>query len=663
MKYWVFVDDKINGPFKINEIVNSKYFSKDLLLCPSEMDGIKPSNWYFAKELPEFEPYLEHKGVAVEVSNFDVDIDEIFEGIKDNAPMGGKYSYKENLNDYRDFDIEESLIETDKEIEEYRAKIQFLESKISKLQLELEKTLNKIKEYEDKLKERDTEIEKLVKRIEELKSNETIIEDYKEKLNEKDKRIEELKKEIEEVKKNILPKKGELIRDQEKQVEVEAKSEAKLGTPNLSVEFKTPIEEPNVEKTIELASPNNTSSLSVSQENITPEVFDPFSKTHKKLTPVSFDEDFIKQETKEEEDNKVQEANLKTVSFEKINFEDIFQTADIKLEVVRPNLEVVEDRNLVSGEDLKKGKEEARIEFDFSTANLSKETPIKEEKTTEKKVEVQRTEPNINPADTLNLKVEESELKPQVIEEVKIKTLPERTKSVQELSKVKDESNKLEKKEEKDFKTGISTYRRKFSSVFKVGGFIVFVLFFAASIIYILNSGSREDNIKLKDKTVKYPKIEETQINKLATSTTTVLSDKTQDKDEMSISRISENVKKSIEIVKNFELGGGRGSISKWFSNSFSGRSVKEEWNATYLSGSLFVVQYRAIRYKQEPIVYLFEVDVDRGVVVRGINNNAIDLLSSGSNENRKSPDKKKVAKSVKDKKVVEEAKNNSEIF
>ena len=100
------------------------------------------------------------------------------------------------------------------------------------------------------------------------------------------------------------------------------------------------------------------------------------------------------------------------------------------------------------------------------------------------------------------------------------------------------------------------------------------------------------------------------------------------------------------------------------FSNSFSNKSVKEEWNATYLSGSLFVVQYRVLRYKQEPIVYLFEVDVEKGTIVRGINNNAIELLSSVGEDFKKTQDNKRVAKSnIKNKQIVEQIKNSSEIF
>ncbi len=54
-----------------------------------------------------------------------------------------------------------------------------------------------------------------------------------------------------------------------------------------------------------------------------------------------------------------------------------------------------------------------------------------------------------------------------------------------------------------------------------------------------------------------------------------------------------------------------------------------------YLSGNNYVVQYKLLRYKQEPIVYLFEVNVETAQIVRGINNNAIELLA-GKNQGSK---------------------------
>ncbi|GAB4033632.1 MAG: hypothetical protein Fur0012_13500 [Elusimicrobiota bacterium] len=98
-----------------------------------------------------------------------------------------------------------------------------------------------------------------------------------------------------------------------------------------------------------------------------------------------------------------------------------------------------------------------------------------------------------------------------------------------------------------------------------------------------------------------------------------------------------QGVKNAIDAVKNFNLSDGRGTVSNWFSNSFgsSGQS-REEWTATLLQGKIFVVQYRLIRQKQEPLVYQFEVNSETGQILRGINNNAIDLLESGTEKIKK---------------------------
>jgi hypothetical protein len=112
----------------------------------------------------------------------------------------------------------------------------------------------------------------------------------------------------------------------------------------------------------------------------------------------------------------------------------------------------------------------------------------------------------------------------------------------------------------------------------------------------------------------------------------------------------NENIKKALDIVKGYKLSGGRGTIASWFANSFltgSTGGANEEWTATPLHGDILVVQYRLIRPKQEPMVYQFEVDAAKQDIVRGINNNAIDLLESASKEKSAAavPAKKPVSK------------------
>ncbi|HAN04057.1 MAG TPA: hypothetical protein DCQ25_02145, partial [Elusimicrobia bacterium] len=98
---------------------------------------------------------------------------------------------------------------------------------------------------------------------------------------------------------------------------------------------------------------------------------------------------------------------------------------------------------------------------------------------------------------------------------------------------------------------------------------------------------------------------------------------------------VNENIKKAIDIVKNYKLSGGRGNIATWFANSFLSNTggANEEWTATPLHGDILVVQYRLLRPKQEPLVYQFEVDSAKQDIVRGINNNALDLLDFAAKE------------------------------
>ncbi len=98
----------------------------------------------------------------------------------------------------------------------------------------------------------------------------------------------------------------------------------------------------------------------------------------------------------------------------------------------------------------------------------------------------------------------------------------------------------------------------------------------------------------------------------------------------------NDSIRKALEIVKNYKLSGNRGSVATWFSNSFlSGAAggANEEWTATPLHGDILVVQYRLLRPKQDPMIYQFEVDAAKQDIVRGINNNAIELLSLSSKE------------------------------
>ncbi|HOX23289.1 MAG TPA: hypothetical protein PLL10_07490, partial [Elusimicrobiales bacterium] len=88
--------------------------------------------------------------------------------------------------------------------------------------------------------------------------------------------------------------------------------------------------------------------------------------------------------------------------------------------------------------------------------------------------------------------------------------------------------------------------------------------------------------------------------------------------------------KQAIEIAKSHDLGMGKGKLATWLTSSY-GASGQEDWSATQLLGDIYVVQYRLLRPRAEPIVYQFEVNVAQAQLSKGINNAAIELLGGGS--------------------------------
>ncbi|MEF3280690.1 MAG: hypothetical protein K6357_06980 [Elusimicrobiota bacterium] len=649
MNYWIFINDEVKGPLSIEEIVNSKYINPGLLVCPEEMDGVKPSNWYFVKELPEFEKYI-GKSVAVE---YGFDVNEIINSIE----VGGKV--EKNRDIFSSEDYEEILLENnvlrgkigikDKEIEEYKKKTLSLESKIEVIQKKLDKTLDLIDKYEEKLKIKDKEIEQLSREIEEIKNKKQ----FESKIKEIDEQkvststvesISDINSETEEkVIINELPLIDNVLQTSETKTEVEAhedkKTESEISDKNLDLPPQKSIGEiAKEDEKKELIQPSEEKTINLEEANAG-DFFDPFSRDFTKLKNV----DLTPGPEEEQAKTIVNEQNLNVASLSSSPIkkdENIFQVADIKLEVAGVNLDVVESKNIEPIED-------SKIDL---TSNVREEylekkednKPLEEIK--DEKIKESESSLNINVVESAGeTKKEETPVNLNVDPLSNEKFIKETEKNDKVL--VKNKGNVEVNPKPKKNKT--------FSTLFKIFGGLFFIAFFAISIIYILKSDSGNiDSEKISVKP-KFPKNDIVQ-EKIVTDTENTTSS------SLNIAKINENVKRSIDIVKNYDLGDGKGNISRWFSNVFSASSqVKEEWNATYLSGNLFVVQYRVLRYKNEPIVYLFEVDVDKNKIVRGINNNAIDLLSG-----KRTSSKNNVNKSIaKNKKILENLEKDEEMF
>ena len=90
---------------------------------------------------------------------------------------------------------------------------------------------------------------------------------------------------------------------------------------------------------------------------------------------------------------------------------------------------------------------------------------------------------------------------------------------------------------------------------------------------------------------------------------------------------------RAIAIVKDYRLSGGRGTINNWFSNAFLSTTplTGNEWKCTPLHEDIYVVAFQLPRSRQDPLYYQFEVDLASNTLLRGINNNAIDLLELGN--------------------------------
>lgn len=105
----------------------------------------------------------------------------------------------------------------------------------------------------------------------------------------------------------------------------------------------------------------------------------------------------------------------------------------------------------------------------------------------------------------------------------------------------------------------------------------------------------------------------------------------------------------ALSFVKDYVLSGGRGTLSRWFQSSFlASPDHQEDWHATPLADSQFVVEYRVLtpgaRGAVPMISYQFKADLDKSSL-EGLNAEAKRLLSGGPPPRRKAKAKARRAK------------------
>lgn len=771
MKYWLFVNNRIVGPLSINEIIKKDYFNERLLVCPASLSGVEPSNWYFVKDLPEFESYVK---TAVSVKEYVDDILDIPDDSKDfHSIEDDNYSISEYDNViFENKVLKERLNIKEKELDEYRNKINYLEDKIFEIQKTLKKTQDIINSYELKLKEKDKEIERLYKEISQKEEKQREIESkaytYKEDvIKQKDEEIERLQKEIEELKNkqpeiesSHINKFEEKIKEldetplkisdisnslteternelaelnlneeaiEENKVEFEiSEFEDISGAVSDNVGKEDAVEETNDIAVADIKNDNaelNDGPVNLSES--TDEVLDVRLVDNNQIEVEKTDVSVVAEQgspTSGEEisvDNSEKDSDIKSsaegetsykklksveindslieelVSFEAHKIDDNIETHELKsskiesgtlpFQVAEINLDTVESKNLdkaeIKLEPVESGVQDVNVK---SENTKTSELSLNEEKGQEDKVEFENVSETTVES---GLEKEEAEIKTEKEEITVIENIEKTQISETEENKVIEEVKKQEEskgdevitqtnqlspeniidrkisfrkeiKEDKVEKTvekpetikKADNKKRKikisFKPLVKVFAAVLFIGIFVYSIIYILNSGSKDDKNVAVNVKYSFEKQNDEENTAVKKTSDVDLSTPPAVSENMNISQISINVKKAIDIVKNYQLGEGKGTVEKWLSNSYTvGREVKEEWSATLLTGSIFVVQYKVLRYKKEPIVYLFEVDVDKNEITRGINNNAIKLIS-GLNDNKTakiSPQKYKI--------------------
>ena len=88
------------------------------------------------------------------------------------------------------------------------------------------------------------------------------------------------------------------------------------------------------------------------------------------------------------------------------------------------------------------------------------------------------------------------------------------------------------------------------------------------------------------------------------------------------------NKTKSQDIVKKYLLDEQRGTIGDFLNTTYGGGAYQMSWSSSPLYADTYVVDFTASKVRAEPIVYLFRVDIKKGVVTGGLNGITMDLLA-----------------------------------
>lgn len=166
MRYWLYKDAKIIGPMSPREVLNVEGAGPHLLLCPEEMDGSHESDWKPAGEIPELADFFPERTPAVATAL--------------NAPESpsspvGEFSSEElvGLPYFQSWDLmsgrpsrrEEELDAQQRRTRELETKLAEFEAKISQYEKHQGEILDRLAEKDTLLGNREKEIQRLQKDI------------------------------------------------------------------------------------------------------------------------------------------------------------------------------------------------------------------------------------------------------------------------------------------------------------------------------------------------------------------------------------------------------------------------------------------------------------------------------------------------------------------
>lgn len=86
----------------------------------------------------------------------------------------------------------------------------------------------------------------------------------------------------------------------------------------------------------------------------------------------------------------------------------------------------------------------------------------------------------------------------------------------------------------------------------------------------------------------------------------------------------------AITIAKNYFLKSKNATVENFLNNYFEQyrrQGYAAAWSSEPLHKDIYIVKYRLTKTRQEPIVYIFEVDTKKGVISGALNNLTLDLL------------------------------------